>query len=312
MKTKKLKLDNPCGENWYDMESNEKGAFCNSCAKTVIDFTQLSPHEISEQMKNSKGNICARIKSSQLQIPIPEIQAEQKFNIPYSNVAAGIMIAGSLTMGPELRAMESPVQTEIRPNSEPILLEENKLKIQQSPKSVLDEYVILKGQVLNSYDQQAIENAKISFFSIDQRITCYSNKDGYYSLKIPKELIDNDNVIRISFEDMVHKTINPESFVTKDLIYSKTEINEFHKFQAFGEYFIDGNLRLVEGKETPDPIVFNDGKEIKYKNFQKALNGKRSKFSLKNKETYYFHAEMAEAIYGKAAPGGLILVFDKL
>ena len=49
MKKKVFHIDipTPCKEGWQNMAPTEKGAFCNSCQKEVIDFTQKTPAEIA-------------------------------------------------------------------------------------------------------------------------------------------------------------------------------------------------------------------------------------------------------------------------
>lgn len=41
-----LSIPEPCHENWNEMLPLEKGAFCATCSKAVIDFTNLSDEEV--------------------------------------------------------------------------------------------------------------------------------------------------------------------------------------------------------------------------------------------------------------------------
>ena len=34
-----LQLTKPCHENWNTMTANEQGRYCQSCCKTVVDFS---------------------------------------------------------------------------------------------------------------------------------------------------------------------------------------------------------------------------------------------------------------------------------
>ena len=36
-----IRIENPCHENWNLMSRNQKGRFCDSCNKTVIDFSKM-------------------------------------------------------------------------------------------------------------------------------------------------------------------------------------------------------------------------------------------------------------------------------
>lgn len=70
-----LRIPSPCLEDWNLMSPSEKGRFCNSCAKTVIDFTTMSQDDIQDFLINNQGKkICGHVKQSQLgliQIKIP-------------------------------------------------------------------------------------------------------------------------------------------------------------------------------------------------------------------------------------------------
>lgn len=110
---KHLKLNKPCQEKWENMASSEKGNFCELCSKTVVDFTGLDQEGILDRMRFSKGKICARLTSSQLDTPLFDLQLakEKRNNLPYSKIAAGLMIATSLTANPAIsRESNTPYQ----------------------------------------------------------------------------------------------------------------------------------------------------------------------------------------------------------
>lgn len=72
MKYLQIHLDNPCSEDWDSMTADEKGRFCAACAKTVVDFTNMSDAEILTFFKKNKGkDVCGRINSHQLEHPLP-------------------------------------------------------------------------------------------------------------------------------------------------------------------------------------------------------------------------------------------------
>ncbi len=62
-----LSIAEPCHENWDNMSPTEKGKFCGSCQKQVIDFSGMSDREIAQFFKKpSTGSVCGRFMSTQL------------------------------------------------------------------------------------------------------------------------------------------------------------------------------------------------------------------------------------------------------
>lgn len=63
-----ISIKKPCTENWDAMKPDSNGRFCNSCAKTVIDFTEMTVPEISNYLlqNNNSTGICGRMQQSKL------------------------------------------------------------------------------------------------------------------------------------------------------------------------------------------------------------------------------------------------------
>lgn len=66
------------------MSPNEKGRFCQSCSKTVVDFTTMQKEKIEDYLALNSGNkICGRFRVTQLeqiQIKIPQQLIEEQTN----------------------------------------------------------------------------------------------------------------------------------------------------------------------------------------------------------------------------------------
>lgn len=62
-----LSIPEPCHENWNAMTPVEKGKFCGSCQKQVIDFSVMSDRQLAEFFKRpSSGSVCGRFMTDQL------------------------------------------------------------------------------------------------------------------------------------------------------------------------------------------------------------------------------------------------------
>lgn len=85
-----LQIPEPCHEDWDKMTPGEKGRFCDSCQKTVHDFTGMSDAQLVAFFKKpSTGSVCGRFLDDQLdraiEIPgkrIPWLKYFFQFTIP--------------------------------------------------------------------------------------------------------------------------------------------------------------------------------------------------------------------------------------
>jgi CarboxypepD_reg-like domain len=67
-----LTIPTPCHENWDKMTPVEKGRFCGSCQKQVVDFSTMTDHELAQFFKkpilsqSKDGSVCGRFMTEQL------------------------------------------------------------------------------------------------------------------------------------------------------------------------------------------------------------------------------------------------------
>lgn len=100
-----ISIPEPCHEGWQNMTPVERGRFCSSCQKTVLDFTHLSDNEIIK-LVSKNDNLCGRINISQLDRNL--IEAKRTSN--YFGYFATSVLA-FLGLGAEsVVAQEKPVQ----------------------------------------------------------------------------------------------------------------------------------------------------------------------------------------------------------
>lgn len=64
----KITIVNPCSENWDSMSVDTVGRFCQSCQKSVIDFSSKSDDEIKTFLKDKQGEkLCGRFYVHQVE-----------------------------------------------------------------------------------------------------------------------------------------------------------------------------------------------------------------------------------------------------
>lgn len=95
----KISIPEPCHEDWNKMIPNKNGRFCQSCSKTVVDFTTMLPDDIKNYFLENRGkSICGRIKQSQLDsiiIKIPSSVLYSQTNYHYFFLLALFAVMGT-------------------------------------------------------------------------------------------------------------------------------------------------------------------------------------------------------------------------
>jgi CarboxypepD_reg-like domain len=91
-----LSIPNPCSENWNNMTPQEKGRFCDTCQKCVVDFTAMTDAAVLDYFNKNNGKICGRFDKRQLDrvLIINDKRFQKRFNI-----AASLLLLSSLGFG---------------------------------------------------------------------------------------------------------------------------------------------------------------------------------------------------------------------
>lgn len=95
----KITIPKPCHENWNAMTPIEKGRFCSSCAKTVVDFTKKSAIEIQDYLvENKNEKVCGHFYKKQLDaivIEIPQVTFHQQLSFQKLFILALFFVMGT-------------------------------------------------------------------------------------------------------------------------------------------------------------------------------------------------------------------------
>ena len=66
-----VRVPEPCHEDWNSMQPDAKGKFCNSCSKSVFDFSNKTDAEIKDILLEYKDQkVCGHFKKSQVNRPL--------------------------------------------------------------------------------------------------------------------------------------------------------------------------------------------------------------------------------------------------
>ena len=346
MKKKYLKIKNPCSEKWTDMQVNESGRFCNSCSKTVYDLSSLSPLELAIKFNNKQENICARFTNKQLSTPIPSLDIPKEHSFPFSNIAASLMLAATLTIGQTVQAKNPTAKTEFVQTTEDLQFKPISKETQKKTEENLSlNYLLFEGRVLcTEYNNRPIENAKITFFTKEVSISTRTDKWGRFSLNIPSHLIKDENLIRVSFKEGklndVYQFILETDYQDVDYVFSKDGLDNYCHISTYstphnrdhsttGGDILPSYLGGPEERIPPrrilqklslsnknksvnnlSPLVLFNGSEMKLEDYIYGIIKHPRKYGLEYKELHYFESTAAMVIYGEKARGGLYIIND--
>lgn len=183
MKTR-VEIPKPCNQDWKKMTILEKGRYCESCEKTVIDFTNLSRQEIIRKL-DGKKEVCGRIYASQL----TEINATKSKTEFYFAKWAMLLGLGSI-LG----------------ISEPVISQNIKPKIEQReksnwksllPKKAEKNTIIIKGKVSSLKNNFPLAGVNVTFKGTS--IATQTDFDGKFSIEIPTNKLDNENYLVFTY-----------------------------------------------------------------------------------------------------------------
>lgn len=144
-----LEIHKPCKQGWNNMHEAKGGRFCDSCNKTVIDFTHFTDIQLYDFFANQRSSVCGRINISQLNhtINIPPQPHSKLYRLA---VAAGLTI---LALVPT-----NDIQAKFRV---PLTIE-NVFATDEEPKPG-DKTITIKGTVLNA-DGRPIPGAGLNLY----------------------------------------------------------------------------------------------------------------------------------------------------
>jgi TonB family protein len=127
----KFNIANPCSEDWDKMKIGLNSRHCDSCEKSVVDFTQRTREEIlAYLLMHNKERVCGHIRKSQLDFSYNEImfvingmtQKQKKSNLPFYVLCAGAMMLASCntTTTGEMSTGEVVPEIEVRQDADTI------------------------------------------------------------------------------------------------------------------------------------------------------------------------------------------------
>lgn len=233
-----IDIPKPCNEGWQNMTPTQKGRFCASCQKEVIDFTQLSSSDINRKTKSSK-DICGRFTKDQLQ---------QNYTISSQNNLSRLGIA--LGLGSIIAVAQPSFAQE----------KQIKVKTEQSNVRVLGE--LAETQTQNNSititgivtDEEELPLAGTNVILKNTEYGTQTDFDGNFSIKIPENYMKRELEVEFTYIGFITQEFKVDNEVTHikvkmqidpdidDIVIGTYQTSKSHFFQRF--------LNLFRSKEN--------------------------------------------------------------
>jgi hypothetical protein len=217
-------IPKPCGEDWDKMTPDGNGRHCDSCSKTIIDFSRFTDRELVEFWKKAKGKLCGRFSQYQINRAIP-IPVENNNSI-FHKALFGTALAAGLTATANGQTIQSvppvqvPVPTANNVNQNTSGTQNHK---QNRPTQI-------RGKVIDSKTKEPIEGVAV-FITDAQAVRTDSN--GRFVIVIPDSL--QGTTIALNFDIYEHKSRVINLAPKKQANYMKVEMEPHKEVFLMGE-----------------------------------------------------------------------------
>ncbi len=161
-------IEEPCTQNWAQMEVRDRERFCEACQKCVIDFSGYSTAEIIQKLNAATTAVCGRLSQAQL-------DQLNYYLVPSSPTRNWVKYLGVLAIGASIFVQDAKafIQTE------PIKIEKSIFVKADGKKPLMVKKVY--GYLINE-ENKPVVGAKVS---INQtKLFAISDKDGRYEINL--------------------------------------------------------------------------------------------------------------------------------
>jgi hypothetical protein len=184
-----LHIPEPCHENWDNMTPADKGRFCSSCQKEVVDFSIMTDREMAQFFKRpATGSVCGHFSNSQLDRDI----AIPKKRIPWLKYFFQVAIPAFLV------SMKSNAQTRGIVDVTVCIPDKQPMK---GAVAYIETPVFFKGIVVNAKGDP-LPFATIKIKSTGQQVL--SDINGEFKIKTPaNKAVDQLTIMYVAYSPVV-------------------------------------------------------------------------------------------------------------
>ena len=188
----KLNIPELCHEDWQQMSPTQKGKFCASCQKEVIDFTKLSATEIARKTKNAT-QLCGRFTSTQL---------EQEYVFASQNSLSRLGIA--LGLGSIIAVAQPSFAQEEKTAKVKVDAENDSQYNESTQAETQKDSITIKGTVI---DEEGLPLPGVSVIQQNSSHGTQTDFDGHFSIAISEKDFEKEVFLEFTFVSLETKVI---------------------------------------------------------------------------------------------------------
>ncbi|CAM4151215.1 MULTISPECIES: carboxypeptidase-like regulatory domain-containing protein [Flavobacterium] len=200
-----LAIENPCSENFNNFNSTEKGGFCNSCRKEVVNFTNMTDSQIIDYFKNSTKKTCGYFREEQLKNYASQITISQQKGKFWNASIMGFSLLSLLSFTNGLAQEDTSNMTTHK-------VQTDKKKVDNTTSNNQNLQELTSGVV---YDESRIPLPGASITLKGSNIGVITNFDGEFTFPKPLEKETILIVSYLGYETKEVKILNSKKIVIK-------------------------------------------------------------------------------------------------
>ncbi|MEM8527230.1 MAG: T9SS type A sorting domain-containing protein [Bacteroidota bacterium] len=188
-----LTIPEPCNEKWSEMTPVQGGRFCHQCDRHIVNFTDMSDHELAFYYQKNEGKICGVFRPDQLDRPIT-LPVAPISSMPWkvaAAVVAGLLVSGGVS-GQQRFEQDTVVI------KQPIKFGKSTQKVNPSNQ------IVLKGKVLTELKKEPLIYCRVAIKGT--KLATTTNRRGDFVLRVPRKYANS--TIEITYPDCETLCIN--------------------------------------------------------------------------------------------------------
>ena len=224
----RLHIPQPCHEKWEEMKPAEKGAYCSSCQKVVVDFSVMTDQEVKAYFTRRQKNVCGRFQKKQLEYSYRTSTEKESF-------WRRLVVAALLGLGLPGFVSAQEQKPKVKADTvqrEPVYRPEGK-EISNSAKQALQNKI--EGVVVDAISKEPLPGTAIQIGNSNRGVL--ADMDGRFVLE--KDMLQGVDSVEVSFIGFKNQTLALSTLQTNPVIILEEDL------EILGQMVVLGGVRVT-------------------------------------------------------------------